>query len=386
MATLVSPPDVRLLLPPLLACLPTAFASSQPPPALLPLLSPILQQRVRLLSATAATPTDSWLPLLCWEPGAAEKLPSVVQSEAFESHPVSGEIEFGEAGPIEYRRLDEETLQAKVDMKDVGLTIVYTWCQGNEEDNRSRWQVAELSPVDTRSEHATLDWCLSISTAESKAKEVKAIAQEVQGTVRPRGMVRQASGREDVEMNRDHGAEEEANDEDEDDYWAQYDKTPGRTPAIHSPMPGLASSTENRGRSASEAAYFEQYSEVQPEMDNDDPSEHRTATGESSLNGNVVADAMKPSHGDHSNGTMRNPTYLPGQLHEPSSIVPLELVSYSENSATAPSASETAIKQHVSTSIKSLFRLCRNAGIERADFDELVQTELETLSMMAEDD
>lgn len=66
--------------------------------------------------------------------------------------------------------------------------------------------------------------------------------------------------------------------------------------------------------------------------------------------------------------------------------MPLELVSYPEKSAAAPAASETAIKQHVSTSIKSLFRLCRNAGIERADFDELVQTELETLSMMAEDD
>lgn len=232
----------------------------------------------------------------------------MVQSEAFESHPVSGEIEFGEAGPIEYRRLDEETLQAKVNMKDIGLIILYTWCQGNEEDNRSRWQVAEVSPLDTRSEHATLDWCPSISSAETKAKEVKAIAQEVQGSGGPRDMVRQASGREDVEMNRDHGAGEEANDEDEDDYWAQYDKTPGRTPATHSPMPGLASKTENRGRSASEAAYFEQYSEVQPEMDNDDPSEHRTATSESSLNGNVVADAMKPSLGDHSDGTLRNPT------------------------------------------------------------------------------
>lgn len=386
MATLVPPPDVRLLLPPLLACLPTAFASSQPPPALLPLLSPILQQRVRLLSATAATPTDSWLPLLCWEPGAAEKLPSVVQSEAFESHPVSGEIEFGEAGPIDYRRLDEETLQAKVDIKDIGLLIVYTWCQGNEEENRNSWRVAEVSPLDTRSEHATLDWCPSISIAETKAKEVKAIVQEVQGTGGPRGMVRQASDREEAEINRDHGAEEEANDEDEDDYWAQYDKTPGRTPATHSPMPDLASRTENRGRSASEAACFEQYSQVQPEMDNDDPSEYRTATGKSSLNGNVMADAMKPHLGDHSNGTVRESTDSHGQSHKPASFIPLELVSRPENSATAPSASETAIKQHVSTSIKSLFRLCRNAGIERTDFDELVHTELETLSMMAEDD
>lgn len=386
MATLVPPPDVRLLLPPLLACLPTAFASCQPPPALSPLLSPILQQRVRLLSATADTPTDSWLPLLCWEPGAAEKLPSLVQSEAFESHPVSGEIEFGEAGPIEYRRLDEETLQAKVDIKDIGLTIVYTWCHGSEEENHNSWRVAEVSPLDTRSEHATLDWCPSISIAETKAKEVKAIVQDVQGTAGPRGMVRQASGREDVEMNGNHGADEHANDEDEDDYWAQYDKTPGRTPATHSPLPGLAPRSENRGRSASEAAYFEQYSQVQPEMDNDDPSEYRTATGESSLNGNVMADAMKPSLGDHSNGTVRNPPYIHRQSQESASFVPLELVPPSENSAAAPSASETAIKQHVSTSIKSLFRLCRNAGIERAEFDELVHTELETLSMMAEDD
>jgi len=386
MATLIPPPDIRTLLPPLLACLPTAFASPQPPPALLPLLSPILQQRVRLLSATIETPTDSWLPLLCWEPGAADKLPSVVQSEVFESHPVSGEIEFGEVGPIQYRRLDEETLQAKVSSKDLGLTIVYTWCQGGEEDNRSSWRVAEVSPLDNRSDHATLDWCPSISIAETKAKEVKANVQEVRGTGGPRVMVRQASDRDD--MNGDHEAAEEANDQDDedDDYWAQYDKTPGRTPATRSPIPGLASRTVNRGRSASEAAYFEQYSQVQPEMDNDDPSEHRTATGESSLNGNVMADAMKSNVGGPSNGIVRDPADLNGRSHEPSSIVHPETVSRSENSAAAPSASETAIKQHVSTSIKSLFRLCRNAGIERTEFEELVHTEVEILSMLTEDD
>ena len=57
-----------------------------------------------------------------------------------------------------------------------------------------------------------------------------------------------------------------------------------------------------------------------------------------------------------------------------------------EDSAKPQSNAEVAIRQHVSTSVKSLFRLCRSAGIDRLEFDELIQTELQTLSMLTEDD
>lgn len=46
------------------------------------------------------------------------------------------------------------------------------------------------------------------------------------------------------------------------------------------------------------------------------------------------------------------------------------------------SQAEVGIKQHISTDIKSLFRLARSAGIERAEFERIVRTELDCLGLM----
>lgn len=382
----IPPPDVRTKLQPLLACLPTAFASSRPPPVLFPQLSPTLQQRVQLLSATAEKPTNSWLPLLCWEPGAAKKLLSVVESEAFELHPVSGEIEYGEAGPLKYRRLDEETLQAKVDIADLDLVVVFVWTQGDQEGGGDSWKVCEVSPLQARSEHSTLDWCPSITVAEAKAKEVEEEANEVRGVD---GTVREATGEDGVNAD---GGVIIGGGYDDDAYWAQYDKTPGRTPGNRSSMPGPASNAQNRGRSASEAAYFAQYSQVQPEMDNDDPSQERAAIGESSLNGSVLSESIDRGRANPLDGQRPSATdeqhlskLIEVNQSRPSPAIVSPLAANDVKRSTAPaSASDTAIKQRVSSSIKSLFRLCRNAGIERSDFEELVHTELETLSLLDE--
>ena len=87
------PPDSRQLLPPLLACLPTAFVSPRPPPALLPLLSPLLRQRLNFLSSGSASRGDGWLPLLSWDAERAAKLTPIVEHMELEPHPVSGEVE-----------------------------------------------------------------------------------------------------------------------------------------------------------------------------------------------------------------------------------------------------------------------------------------------------
>lgn len=47
--------------------------------------------------------------------------------------------------------------------------------------------------------------------------------------------------------------------------------------------------------------------------------------------------------------------------------------------------SEVGIKQHISTSVKSLYRLAKVAGIERSEFERLVRTELDVLGLMDED-
>ena len=392
MSQRIPPPDTASLLPPLLACLPTGFASPRPPPALLPLLSPILRQRVQLLSATAESPTDSWLPLLCWEARSAEKLAGIVESDVFELHPVSGEIEYGEPPDVLYRQLDEETLQARVQIDDLGLVVLYLWCVGDHEGGGDGWRVSEVMPS-AESTHTSEQWRSSIQDAQREACGST-------NTDNPILMSASTAARERY-LSTD-GDDKEGNGEgDDDDYWAQYDKTPGRTPAINrSPMRGghsTTSATTGRARTTSESEYYEQYPHVQPEMDNDDPAQNHENIGESSLNGNVLTNrttrlpAENLPNGYPQQAPMHDliPDSQGPELSEPTVTSPTALlgtVPRLEDSASIQSNAEVAIRQHVSTSIKSLFRLCRTSGIDRLEFDDMVRTELETLSMLGEDD
>ena len=117
------PPDSRELLPPLLACLPTSFVSPRPPPALLPLLSPLLRQRVNFLSTNNTSRSDGWLPLLSWDTQRAAKLAPVVERMHLEPHPVSGELELDDVRPAKYRRLDEETLHSRLEVEQFELLV-----------------------------------------------------------------------------------------------------------------------------------------------------------------------------------------------------------------------------------------------------------------------
>lgn len=197
----------------------------------------------------------------------------------------------------------------------------------------------------------------------------------------------QASGMNGTLVN---GTGPEEVEGDDDGYWAQYDKTPGRTPAIQSPRHGVDGSPET-GDTAAEDAYFEQYSQVQPDMDNDDPSQDRETLGESSLNGNVLGSITQRA----ASGTQREipSSTLTSHLIAPRptesstdspGILP-ERVSQLEDSATLQSNMEVAMRQHVSTTVKSLFRMCQRAGMELPEFDEMIRTELQTLTMLSDD-
>lgn len=391
MVQYIPPPDYKGLLPPLLACLPTSFVSPRPPPALLPLLTPILRQRVQLLAASVSSPTDSWLPLLCWESGPAQKVVEVVsESDAFELHPVSGEIDFGEVENILYRRLDEETLQAKIVVTDMGLIIIYLWCRGDPESGGDGWHASEVRPLEGDEAVTSETWWPTMTQADERFQDKmmdEALRHGEENTVtqRPTNNVPTI-----VEVQSD----------DDDDYWAQYDQTPGgRTPAAK--FPGPSAALNANARSTSEADHYARYAQVQPEMDNDDPSENREAIGESTLNGDVISPSMQqirqpewapiqgvmvvPNGNANANGD--EPTDLdPSQPTATSSRPRSTTITQLEQSAEAQSMAEVAVKQHISTSIKSLFRLSRNSGIERTDFDRMVRTELEALGMIADDD
>ena len=385
MVQYIPPPDCRSLLPPLLACLPTAFVSPRAPPALLPLLSPILRQRVQLLAVPSSSASDSWLPLLCWESEPAKRLVDIVsESDAFELHPASGEIDFGDVEDISYRRLDEETLQARVVVTDLGLIIIYLWCEGDQEGGGNGWRVSEVRPVEGETEVAASHWCPTIPDADEKAEEnmMEDAIRQGEDHSAMHGMNNGDSAIKDVQEEYDAG---------DDDYWAQYDKTPApqRSPARRS-------NPNNRTKTTSEVDYFNRYAQVQPEMDNDDPSEDRGAIGESTLNGDLMASSMHRASGfvdAPSQDTRALPNHsgsaiVDEGISHPTATPPADraAVSRLEESAEFQSIAEVAVKQHVSTSIKSLFRLCRSSGMERSDFDRLVRIELETLSMMEDDD
>jgi len=379
MVELIPPPDPHVLIPPLLACLPTSFASPRPPPALISLLSPILRQRVQLHSSTSPSSHEGWLPLLCWDRTKASVLKERVKNTHFEPHPVSGEIEVGDIAGIKYKRFDEETLRAQILLSDWPLTALYLWCTGGDEG--SAWRLAELLPSDTDLARDRT-WSDSIGDANDSSRErlvTEALREAEAADVTNAARKLTVLG-------------------DDDDYWAMYDKTPGRTPARkHSvDMSGSGGATE--------ADYYARYSSVQPAMDNHDPDEEmaddRGAESTATVNGGTALHPFLSRPTEQPTERSPPPYQEPfgAELDEkgvevsqpvpssPSSRGGSDAVARLEQSAERYGASEIAIRQHISTTMKSMYRLAKSAGMDREEFDRIVQRELETLSILDRDD
>jgi hypothetical protein len=390
MVQYIPPPNPRELLPPLLACLPTAFVSPKPPPAFLPLLTPILKQRVHLHTTSGPT-SDSWLKLLSWDAERASKLPDVVQDIQLEPHPVSGEIELEDVENIQYRRLDPETLHTRLDLDQFGLLPLYLWCSGDGQGNDAGWKLAELRSREDKEDGT--EWFDSIEEANERSGPVRSITH-TNGANGTNGTNGQGTAEPEAEA-----------EEDDDDYWASYDQAPSQTPMKRSPAP--AETKAPQVPSNTELEYFARYmSEVQPALDPHDPSEETMGPGESTLNGDTIVPSTRavqhepietsnlgPSGYDSSlpppptngtNGTAREVDDSTDAIRQPrpSSSSSANSIERLERKAENFSHAEVGIKQHISTDIKSLFRLARSAGIERAEFDRIIKTELEMLGMM----
>ncbi|KAK1814797.1 hypothetical protein LTR12_010844 [Friedmanniomyces endolithicus] len=398
------PPDARELLPPLLACLPTAFLSPPPPPALLPALAPILRQRVAFIGTPSERPSyRRW-----WN--------------GYNSNRIlySGELELDDVRPAKYRRLDDETLHARLEVEQFELLPVFVWCEEDEHGQTGPgWKLAELRTLEDQDDG--VEWFASISEAND-ATNTHSIA------------VPQASNGVNGHRPSATPVEEDEQEEDDGSYWAAYDRTPGaRTPAAtRSPAPPSTNHTSNnRQRTQSELEYFNRYGDVQPAMDGHDPNEEMPEhmRGDSTLNGqplNSHAQPPQPSsrslhpldtqhklNGAHDSAVATALTQsLSGAdaLSMPRPISPASSTHSSidrlEEQAQAMSASATTtidaekgdgrvngddraqagIKQHISTDIKSLFRLARSVGMERGEFVEVVGRELGVLGMFERDD
>ncbi|KAL4902542.1 hypothetical protein BDW74DRAFT_180646 [Aspergillus multicolor] len=367
MVEFIPPPEPRALLPPLLACLPTAFVSSQPPPALLPLLSPILRQRVQIFSSVSTSSTESWIRLLCWDSEKGDRLQSLIDGATFEPHPVSGEIELPDDIPVTYKRVDEETLQSRVLVPDYEFKVVYLWCPKEESPG---WRIAEVLPHQGVGEDDGA-WSASIGEANANAQE-KLVDDALKAAEKD-----------------ERTAPSQEEEDDDDDYWARYDATPGRTPSVKNPAPpSLTSMLQHQG--PSESSYFSQYDDVQPVMDSHDPDEENPELGPTSLGGDIFAELAKRNAGpeDSASPDTRNKTNGAPLSHprpESATSSNSEAVSRLEQEAETQSTYEVGVKQHIGSNIKSLFRLAKATGISRAEFQSLVKTELDLLNLSDDD-
>lgn len=348
-----APPEIQDIVPLLLASLPASFLSSKPPPPLLPVLSPILRQRLDLNTSTGSA-HDSWLRLLCWDSDKAEELKETIENSNFEPHPVSGELEVGEVDRISYKRFDAETLKVQIPLSDWHLTVLLLWCMGDQHE----WKVSELLPYDS-----DLSQDPSWSSSPSAANE---LAQTRRSSVDARN--RSTASKQQLREVQD----------DDDDYWAQYDQTPNNG----TPGPRGSVNPGTNGTAASDADYYSRYADVQPAMDNYDPDEHaqesQIATEGSQSQTAIVGDETSEPHLPNEDAVhIDHPVPSP-----PSSRAGSNTIAHLESSADRYSASEIAIKQHISYTMKSMFRLAKGAGVSRQDFEDLIQRELETLSLL----
>ncbi|PSS22798.1 hypothetical protein M430DRAFT_33525, partial [Amorphotheca resinae ATCC 22711] len=396
MQTTIPPPRLEPLLAPLLSSLPAASISPQPPTALLPLLSPILRQRVQLLSATDSEP---WLPLLCYDSSKASKLETVAKSERLEPHPVSGEVEIDwefEAG-IRYKRLDEETLQALVTIPDLGLRIRLVWCVNDEVGGGDGWRIGEVSVLEDNTTDDDASWGeVSILIAESTFQKSTTTTTTI-STTTTHPNISHTSYHE----NHDDAANDD-DDDDDDDYWAQYDKTPGG----HTPAPKRSPAPPGAGHPANdddEASYYAQYASVQPALDNHDPDEARqNGDVESSLGHDEISrelrTALSSAHilkrreeeeegggGGGGGGGAGLAQPRPGSSTGSSGSDTVARLEIKAAQSAARVQSELGIKQHISSSLKSLYKLAKVVGIERGEFESLVRTELDCLALLDED-
>ncbi|KAK0656673.1 hypothetical protein B0T16DRAFT_314626 [Cercophora newfieldiana] len=399
----VTPPDVRSIAIPVLSCLPGAAVATKPVSTVLPLLSPILRQRVQLLSDASQEP---WIRLLTYDTSKVPKLTEIAQGGSLEPHPASGEIEvdWDYDVQIKYRRFDAETLQALIVLGEFDLFIRLVYCIGDKEGGGDGWRVGEVGVASDPSPLPAFGGFDNISESEKSFKSLSAPPS------------RQASRADALAVNGANGAHRTPSpgaldEDDDDDYWGRYDATPSRTPAAkRSPAP--QSMTQNQQpatyRSPSaEDAYYAQYDSVQPAMDPHDPNEEveehiqappplgpaRPAqshdNNEEGMDVNetsgawTLADHPKSPSAQASEG--RAATLIHPRPESSASSNGSLTIAKLEESAEKQDQSEFGVKQHVSRSIRSLFLLSRSAGIDREEFERMVKTELDVLGMVEDD-
>lgn len=416
-------PVLAHLIPPLLMHLAPLASSSQPssspsspppPPSLYPLLAPILRSRLHHL----ADSTESWISLLSWNAHHGQQLASHLASAAPAA--AAGERALAVARGIQ--RTDQETLKAAVELCDWGLEVVYLWCTNDPDGEDDGWRVLELHPATTTTiPAADADAC----GEDGKWYPTIAEAEEASASNRLKAGGRRAFAAASAASSYNAPMEEEGegSNDDDDDYWNMYDHASASETSAAAAAPeqpeeaqaqaqGRAPAGEdsNVWHSPSEDTYFSRYAEVVPALDcgaSSPPvsgmcrrnSMSTATTANSTSTPPTTIAAVSPAtttatpprcptaattiaatntNNNHNNTNITNSSTATAAAAEAAPGYPHPQMDTTET--------EVAVKQHVSMSIKSLYRLAKAAGIGRDEFENIVHTELSVLSMMDEDD
>lgn len=371
-------PNPSTLLTPLLPALTAAAASKEPAPAVLPLLSPILRQRVQFLAPSS---TDPWLRLLCYDTAKAARLAEIATNGSLEPHPVSGEVEvdWDYDSETRFRRADPETLQAFVVLKELGLAFQLVYCVGDKDGGGDGWRIGELTVPEKTAPFQHFGGVPTVSEAEAQFEAARTQKQST-GT---NGLLTATNFQQDDEA-----------EDDDDDYWARYDATPARTPAQKaSPAPQAVSRPVGRNNTFGEAnttteddAYFAQYDRVQPAMDNHDPDEEEVVAqyaGPLGLGSSPERETHMPRFTSNEDDFPRDNIAQPRPDSSASSNGS-HTVARLEEEAGKQEHGEFGVKQHISRTIRSLWMLSRASGIDKDEFERIVKTEIDVLGMMGD--
>ena len=334
--------------------------------------------------------TAPWLPLLSYnEENGKQLLSKVMASEMLEPHPVSGEVELDiDLRNIDrsYTRLDEETMVTKIEIGELGMEVRGIYCLNDTEGGGSGWRISEIGTIGAsfRGEGIFESWTHSPNAAEEEWNMRIKRKQEAQKIT---------------------GNQNKADEEEDDDaaYWAQYDNESSSTPAPPtqpSPAPPMGFGMKSSGNA--EDDYYNRYGSVQPAMDGHDPDEavegvdsglgshhvqqyNHTSQPQHQLASNIIQ--PRPHSSSHSSTSSGARSAIVSALeekaevisdsiqHSPVVVSPLHLSPSSQPSVDRETQSEVAIRQHISTSLKSMYRLARATGMDRESFTELVQRE-----------
>ncbi|KAF3120689.1 hypothetical protein TWF703_002347 [Orbilia oligospora] len=421
MVASIPPPTLSSLLPAFLAQLPASFASPKPPPSLPPLLTPLTRSRLTHLSFNLTT-ENSWLSLLTWSstPSDGQTLQEHLASQDYYFlHQPPSPNTFVNKG---YRRLDSETLQCLVSVPELEVVVLYQFVADDliseEGEIGNAWKVHDVRLADDEEEaflRAGGFWS-SIDAAEEEFRIVPKYGGYSYGNNDSNNNLYQPQKQEAVD------------DEDsDDDYWGRYDDEETESVAGgEEPGPAIAASllarrvlqgqTEERQQEEEgdkeEEEYYARYANVEPVLDNPTPTTVPQTTGtegidrRDSISTNLTSasttfDAQtmstpltafthpstKVSPVIQATTLANHPTVTSSHSHsnpKPEIATAKRVVAGLESAAEVHTQNEVAIQQHVSTSVKSLYRLWKAGGMDCEEFGRFLEREVEVLKVVEE--